>query len=166
MYNIYIIFLEGMEIDTVVTRTSGDYISNKEWLRNAVQGEEVILRSTSALEYSRHFLGYLNERIIDVYSRTPGAYENINYRVVDNFDNIEFINDDGILCCTFNQTVNDMLRDLDNPDGDADSEALANALSNYYHANGESFNGLNIEPANARQFEEMKEWAIEYYDEY
>jgi len=29
----------GMEIDTVVTRTSGDYISNKEWLKDAVQGE-------------------------------------------------------------------------------------------------------------------------------
>jgi hypothetical protein len=150
----------------VVTKTSGNYISNREWLREAVKGQEVILRSTSALEYLRHFLGYLNENIIDVYARTQGAYENINYRIVDTFDNIEFINDGGILCCTFNQAVNDMLSDFDNPNGDADSEALTKALSRYYHANGKTFNGLYIEPANTKQFEYMKEWAIGYYDEY
>jgi hypothetical protein len=54
-----------------------------------------------------------------------------------------------------------MLHDFDN----ADRQALIQALSNYYYANNNSFNGLYIKPENTGHFESIKDWAIEYYNE-
>jgi len=130
-------------------------------MRDAVNGEDVILRAVSALDYLRLFVGYLNESEIDVYAKSEGQYENVHYHLVDSFDDIDFISDAGVLCSTFDQAVNDMLSDFDN----ADEKALANALSNYYFANNESFDGLFIKPENMERFEYMKEWAMEYFNE-
>ena len=137
------------------------YISSRDWMRDAVKGENVILRGVSALDFLRLFVGYLGENEIDVYATYRGPYENIHYHIVDSFDGIDFICDSGVLCSTFDQAINDMLGDFDN----ADEKALANALSNYYFANNESFDGLIIKPENMMHFEYLKEWAMEYYNE-
>ena len=144
------------------TKTRGEYISRREWYRDVVGGEDVILCHRSALEYLQFFVGYVNEKEIEVYAKSKGIYENINYRIVNNFDDIDFIIDDGVKYATFNQTVNDMLDDFDN----TDKVALAEALSDYYHLNGENFDGIEIvNPKNIENYKEMKEWAMEYYDE-
>jgi hypothetical protein len=119
----------------------------------------VILCGVSALENLEMFTGYINETIIDVYAKTKGIYENINYIIVPDFDSIDYIKFGNVLCTTFEQTVNDMLGDFDN----ADTAALAESLANYYFSNNESFEGLNIKPQNADKFEQIKGWAIEYY---
>ena len=38
----------------------------------------------------------MREKKIDVYARRPGEYENINYNVVDTFDNIDFVRFDNV----------------------------------------------------------------------
>ena len=143
------------------TIPSNSYISNRDWIREAIVGQDVILRGLSALDYLRLFVGYLEESKIEVFSKSLGPYENIHYHVVDSFDGIDYLQDGGILCSTFSQAVNDMLGDFDN----ADEKALANALSNYYFLHNESFEGLFIKPENQKHFEYIKEWAMEYYDE-
>jgi len=145
-------------MQTISNRT---YLSSREWMRDAIRGEDVILRGVSALDYLQLFVGYLDDGNIEVYATSKGSYENIDYRLVDSFDRIEYINDGGVLCSTFNQAVNDLLADFDN----ADEEALANSLSNYYHSNNRSFAGLYIRPENLEHFEYMREWAVEYYNE-
>lgn len=80
--------------------------------------------------------------------------------MVDNFDGIDYVHYGDVLCSTVNQAINDMLSDEN-----SDEVILAEALSDHYHLNGKSFVGLNIRPENMQRFEEMKEWAMEYYYE-
>ena len=145
----------------MISKTRDNYTSNRAWLEDIVGGEEVILRCVSALEYLQLFVGYMREKEIEVYAKINGKYDNINYHIVDTFDNIDFIRHRNILCSSFNQAINDILNDFDN----ADEQALLEALSNYYYEHGESFEGLYIKPENIERFESIKEWAIDYYNE-
>ncbi len=140
-------------------KSSDHYISNRAWLRDAVGGKNVILCHTSALEFLEFFNGYFGESEIDVYSTEKGEYDNANYHIVDSFDNIDYFSADGVLCTSFSQTINDMLSD-DN----SDSQALYEALSNFYFSNGESFDGLIIMPENVASFDNIKKNAISYYN--
>ena len=46
--------------------------------------------------------------------------------------------------------------------GNTDELALTEALSNYYHTQDMSFDGLNIK-YNKDKYEELKNWAINFY---
>jgi len=139
--------------------TSKEYLTDAMWLVETIKNEDVILRAESALLYLQLFNGYLGESEIKVYSKTKGLIDNVEYEVVSSFVDIAHFEDSGILCSTLSQAVNDMLVDFDN----SDHEVLAQALSNYYHSNRESFEGLSINPGNMDNFEYMRDWALEYY---
>lgn len=139
---------------------SNTYLTNYEWFADTLKDENVILCYGSALECLELFTGYLGESEIDVYAKEKGIYENINYRIVDNFDGIETVKVGNLLCTSAEQTINDMLRDFD----DIDEQALIEGLSCYYFMNGESFEHLKILPENMEIFNRIKEWAVEYYD--
>lgn len=141
--------------------TSTRYLSDVDWLQDVVQGKDLILCGVSALEYLELFNGYVNESKIQAYAKSNGQFDNIEYHIVDSFDNIDYINFDGVLCTTVNQTINDMLSDYDN----IDELAFLEALSNYYFANDESFDNLKIKPKNLNIFNQVKQIAIEYYCE-
>ena len=85
----------------------------------------------------------------------------LNYHIVDTFDGIDYMRFGNVLCTSVNQTVNDMLDDFDN----IDEQSLVQGLSDYYYANHQSFDGLLIKPENMGNFNKIKDWAIEYYDE-
>lgn len=130
--------------------TSTRYLSDVDWLQDVVQGKDLILCGVSTLEFLELFNGYVNESKIQVYAKSKGQ-----------FDNIDYINFDGVLCTTVNQTINDMLANYDN----IDELAFLEALSNYYFANDESFDNLKIKPENLNIFNQVKQIAIEYYCE-
>jgi len=94
-----------------------------------------------------------------VYAQNEGQFDNIEYHIVNSFDDIEYLNFDGVLCTTVNQTINDMLSDYDN----IDELAFLEALSNYYFANNESFDNLKIKPNKLSIFNRIKQIAINYY---
>ena len=146
----------------MITKRSGDYITNRAWFKDVIgpNKDDVILCHTSALECLQLFNGYLNEKSIDVYAQKKGIYENINYRVITDFEEIDTVNVGGLLCTSINQTINDMLRDFDN----TDEQALVEALSEYYYAQKKNFNGLAIDPENIQIFDNIKNWAIEYHN--
>jgi len=121
----------------------------------------MILRRTSALEHLQLFSGYVNGKNIEVYSRSHGGFENINYYLVDSFDSIDYIRIGNVMCRSVSQTINDLLSDLDS----IDEQPLVEGLSRYYYTNGKSFNGIQIRPENMTRFNSIKDWAIEYYDE-
>ena len=145
----------------MVSVTSGSFVGNRTWFSEVVGGKDVVLRNTSALECLELFVGYLNEGHIDVYAKEQGEYENINYCIVDSFDNLDIVNIWDIQCTSVNQTFNDMLRDFDN----IDEQSLVEALSTYYFRNDDSFSGLEIAPENQHVFDLIKDWAIEYHSE-
>ena len=115
-----------------------NYTSNREWFNSVLRGKDVVLCHTSALECLGQFPGYVNETQIDVYAIQREPYENINWRLVDGFDNIEIVNIAGVRCTSLNQTINDMLRDYD----EIDEQSLVQALADYYYENNASFDGL------------------------
>ena len=146
--------------DNMITVTSGHFLSYSNWFESVIK-EDVILRCTSALEILGMFDGLIDEKNIDVYALKQGIYDNINYHIVDTFENIEIQKIRNIRFTSFSQTVNDMLSDLYN----ADECALTEALANYYCMRGDSFDGLYIKKENISAFEKIKDSAIEYYSE-
>lgn len=138
---------------------SNDFLTNRAWLRSVVDGKDMILRNVSALEYLEMFNGYIHEEDIEVYARQKGDYENVRYCVVDSFEGIEYVKFGGVMCSTLNQAINDMLGDYEN----MDSQALVESLSEYYYTHNSSFEGLKIKQANKEKFDEIKEWAIDFY---
>ena len=145
----------------MVSSTRNNFLTARAWHGAVVGGKELILRRTSALEFLELFNGYVYGKQIDVYAKRRGEYENINYHIVDTFDNIEYTRFGDVLCTSVNQTFNDMLDDFDN----IDEQALVEGLSGYYFSNGESFDGLVIKPENMEKFDSIKDWAVSYYDE-
>ena len=140
---------------------SDNYLTSREWHSAIVGDSQMILRCTSALEFLELFSGYIREQQIDVYAMQLGEYSNINYYIVDTFDNIDYIQLGNVLCTSPSQTFNDMLSNFEN----IDEQSLIEGLSNYYYANNESFNGLDIWPENIERFNSIRDWAIEYYNE-
>jgi len=138
-----------------------EYLTTRAWHRAVVGGKDMILRRTSALEFLELFGGYVSEKKIDVYANQHDDYENINYHVVDTFDNIEFMRFGNVLCTSVNQTFNDMFDDFDS----IDEQSLIESLSRYYYTHNNSFDGLVIKQEHAECFNSIKDWAIEYYDE-
>ncbi len=144
----------------MTTLTSGKFLSYAEWFQNVIT-ENVILCNTSSLEMQDMFNGTADEKEIEVYALEKGRYENIRYHLVDSFISFNVSVIHGIRCTTFEQTVNDMLRDISN----TDIWALTEALSNYYYSHNSSFSNLHIASENLQAFESIKEDAINYYNE-
>lgn len=141
--------------------TRNEFLTVRDWHNAVIGGKDMILRCTSALEYLELFNGYMKEKLIDVYAKRHGEYENINYHLVDSFDGIEVINFGNLLCTSVNQTFNDMFDDFDS----IDEQSLIEGLSGYYYRNNMSFDGLTIKARNMDKFNTIRDWAVEYYDE-
>lgn len=140
--------------------TRANFITTYEWFNSALENNNVVLRYTSALEYLNYFDGYIGEKKIHLYSLEPFHLENADCIILQNYDNLDIV-DDGNLCSTsINQTINDMLWDEEN----SDELALTEALAEYYARHNESYNGLIIEERNKPRFEnQMRQWGIDCY---
>ena len=141
-------------------KISSDYTSNRAWLRDVVGNQPMILRSVSALEYLQLFVGYFSENKVDVYALEESPEENIRCHIIEDLEAIEYIRFENVLCSSPSQAVNDMLSDFEH----SDETALVEALSKYYYSHEESFSGLNIKKENQKRFEELKDWAINYFE--
>ena len=137
------------------TQPRENFTTYRDWF-NSVIDENIILRGTSALECLQRFVGYRHETEIFAYAIAKGKYDNVDYRIVDTFDDIEYETIYNIKCTTFSQTVNDMLADFEN----TDEMALTEALSDYYVEHNQSFDGLIIKQNNIIAFESIRENVI------
>lgn len=128
-------------------------------INDIINGEKVIVCGVSALECLNLFSGYFEIDSIDVYSLVEGTNSVLDYHIVDSFVEIETVSCGGFLCTSVNRTFNDLLSDYEN----ADEIALLEALSNYYHLHGQTFDGLEITSENMSVFNSVKKSAIEYH---
>ncbi|MDR1687753.1 MAG: hypothetical protein LBS21_03975 [Clostridiales bacterium] len=140
-------------------KSRSSYTSNREWFRSVLKGKNVVLCHTSALECLGQFPGYVNENQIDVYATAREPYENINWYIVEGFEGLDIVSFGDLHCTSLNQTVNDMLRDYDV----IDEQSLIQALADYYYGNGRSFDGLSIVAQHIKLFNDIKDWAVEFY---
>lgn len=93
------------------TLTSGKFITFNQWFDSVID-ENVVLCYTSALEALGMFNGSIDESDIDVYALEMGKYDNINYHIISDLNDVEVQQIGKVRCTTFNQTINDMLRDI------------------------------------------------------
>ena len=141
-------------------KISSDYTSNRAWLRDVVGNQPMILRPVSALEFLQLFVGYFSESNVEVYALEESTEKNIQCHIIEDLEAIEYIRFENVLCSNPSQAVNDMLSDLEH----CDETALVEALSKYYYSHEESFSRLNIKAENRKRFEELKDWAINYFE--
>lgn len=141
-------------------KISSDYTSNRAWLRDVVGNQPMILRSVSALEYLQLFVGYFSESKVEVYALEESSEETIRCHIIEDLEAIEYIRFENVLCSSPSQAVNDMLSDFEH----SDETGLVEALSKYYYSHEESFSGLNIKKENQKRFEELRDWAINYFE--
>ena len=141
-------------------KISSEYTSNRAWLRDVVGNQPMILRSVSALEYLQLFVGYFSENKVEVYALEESPEVIIRCHIIEDLEAIEYIRFENVLCSSPSQAVNDMLSDFEH----SDETALVEALSKYYYSHEESFSGLNIKKENQKRFEELKDWAINYFE--
>ena len=148
---------EGVKMNT---QRSSNYTSHRKWFEDVIT-EDIVLCKTSALECLGRFQGWLDEGIIDAYSETQGKYDNIRYHIVENLNYIDTQTIGKVRCTTFDQTINDMLSDIESED----AQPLIEALADYYFENNESFDGLNIKEYLIPEFNQISIYAVEYYDD-
>ncbi len=133
--------------------------SIRDMISDAIGSEDVIVCGISALECLNLFSGYFESDAINVYSLSKGTNPALNYHTVNSFDEIETVSCGSFVCTSANQTFNDLLSDYEN----ADELALLEALSNYYHLHGQTFEGLEISSENMPAFDNIRQSAIEYH---
>ena len=59
----------------MISATRGDFLTYRRWFEAVVGGKDLVLRHTSALECLDMFVGYLNEKKIDVYAMETGEFQ-------------------------------------------------------------------------------------------
>ena len=133
--------------------------SIRDIISDTIGSERVVVYGVSALECLNYFSGYLESDAVDVYSLAKGTNPALSYHIVNLFDGIETVSCGSFMCTSVNQTFNDLLSDYEN----ADEIALLEALSNYYHLHGQTFDGLEISSENMPLFDRIKHSAIEYH---
>jgi len=140
-----------------------DYVGAVAWLK-AVRdslGENVVFALDEALMCQGNFGGRSDEYLVWVYGDDRTARYN-GVVVIGNHVSPYSINEKNGLCFTdFSRTLSDALAN----ESILDMQGTIEALSRYYYANGESFQGLSVAPEYQDRFESLASEAIEYYDE-
>lgn len=129
-----------------------------DYLIDLLKGKECILANDTAAD----FLGLTNggyRPAAQIFVLKEQDIEGTEQIVIPSFQDKEYVEKNGLLCTTVNQTIIDLLEQ------EGDEQILTESLSNYYFENGESFSGLQIPEHVQKQFDKYSEWALEYYDE-
>ena len=140
-----------------------DYIGATAWLR-AVQaciGEPIVYALDDALMCQNRFGGRSNEFIVWLYG--SGKTTRFNGVVVlGNHINPMYVQErNGLFFTDLNRTISDALEN----ESRLDMQGITEAISRYYYANGESFEGISVAPEYQERFEQLAAEAINYYSD-
>lgn len=137
------------------------FVGGIAWLR-AVRdclGENVTFALDEALMCAGLFLGRNEEYLVWVYGDDSVTRYNGVAVLGNNVPPNDVEVKNGLKYTSFNRTLNDAIR----YEHILDMQGITEALSMYYFTNGESFDGLDVEPSNRSRFELLARDAIEYY---
>lgn len=138
-----------------------DYVGAISWLK-AVRdciGESVVFALDQALMCQGSFGGRSDEFIVWAYGDDSITRFN-GVVVLGNYISSHDVKDrNGLLYTDFNRTVYDAFAN----ESILDMQGITEAVSRYYYANGDSFDGIFIAPEYQERFERLASEAIEYY---
>ena len=140
----------------------GDFIGAVPWLK-AVRdriGEDVVFALDEALMCQDLCGGRSDEYVVWIYGdRSAERFNGIAVlgRRVSPFSVLE---KDGLRFTDLNRTISDALAN----EPILDMQGITEAVSRYYFANGETFDGLTVAPEYQEAFERLAQDAKSYYD--
>lgn len=140
-----------------------DYVGAFAWLKAVREclGENVVFALDEALMCQGSFGGRSDEYLVWVYGDDQATKYN-GVVVIGNHVSPYSVNEkNGLRFTDFNRTLSDALAN----ESILDMQGTIEALSKYYYANGESFQGLSIAPEYQDRFESLTSEAMDYYDE-
>lgn len=139
-----------------------DYISAFSWLRavNECLGNSVVFALDEALMCQGGFQGHNDEYVVWVYGDDSLAEYNGIIVLGNHISPLYIRSKDGLRYTDFNRTLYDAFTN----EAILDMQGITEAVSRYYYANGESFEGIFIAPEHQERFEMLANDAIEYYE--
>jgi len=138
-----------------------DYVGAKAWLRAIadVLGKDVVFALDEALMCEGSFLGRTDEFLVWVYGNDSLTSYNGVAVLGNEINPHDIVEVDGLRYTTFNRTLEDAIAN----ESLLDMQGITEALSNYYFAHGESFDGLTLAPEYQEAFARLAEDAVNYY---
>lgn len=140
-----------------------DFVGVSSWLKAIKDrlGEDVVFALDEALMCQGSFGGRSDEFIVWVYGDDSVSRYNGVVVIGNRVSSYNINEKNGLKFTDFNRTVSDALAN----ESILDMQGTIEALSRYYYANGESFEGLSVAPEYQDRFESLADEAIAYYDE-
>ena len=141
-----------------------DYIGAISWLR-AVRdcfGQSVVFALDEALMCLGSFGGRSEEYLIWVYGEDTLSRFNGVVVLGDQISSRDVINKNGLSFTSFNRTLSDALAN----ESILDMQGITEAVSRYYYANGDSFEGIFVPPEYQKRFEALTREAMAYYESF
>lgn len=138
-----------------------DYIGAISWLK-AVRdciGESVVFALDEALMCQGNFGGRSDEYVVWVYGNDSLTRFNGVVVLGNHISPHNVKSRNGLQYTDFNRTVYDAFAN----EAILDMQGITEAVSKYYYANGDSFDGIFIAPEYQDRFEMLANEAIEYY---
>ncbi len=138
-----------------------DYVGAMSWLR-AIQeclGESVVFALDEALMCQGGFGGRSDEYVVWVYGNDSVTRYNGVVVLGNHISPHHIKTRNGLRYTDFNRTVYDAFAN----EAILDMQGITEAVSRYYYANGDSFEGIFIAPEYQDRFEQLASEAIEYY---
>lgn len=138
-----------------------DYVGAISWLK-AVRdciGESVVFALDEALMCQGNFGGRSDEYVVWVYGNDSLTRFNGVVVLGNHISPHNVKSRNGLQYTDFNRTVYDAFAN----EAILDMQGITEAVSKYYYANGDSFDGIFIAPEYQDRFEMLANEAIEYY---
>ena len=140
----------------------GDYIGASAWLR-AVQeriGQPVVFALDEALMCQGNFGGRSDEYLVWVYAEDSVTRFNGVAVLGNSISSIDVQKKNGLSFTSFNRTLSDALAN----ESILDMQGITEALSRYYYTHADSFDGIFVPPRYQKQFEQLAQDAVDYYE--
>lgn len=139
-----------------------DFVGAFSWLR-AVRdciGEPIVFALDEALMCQGSFGGHSDEYLVWVYGNDSVTRFNGVAVLGNQINAMDVQTRNGLAFTSFNRTLSDALAN----EAILDMQGITEAVSRYYYAHADSFDGLFIPPVYQEQFERLKNAAIAYYE--
>lgn len=138
-----------------------DYVGALSWLK-AVQeclGESVVFALDEALMCQGSFGGRNDEYVVWVYGDDSVTQFNGVVVLGNHISSHHIKSRNGLLYTDLNRTVFDAFAN----EAILDMQGITEAISRYYYANGDSFDGIFVAPEYQDRFDRLANEAIDYY---
>lgn len=136
-----------------------ELVSLHDNIRAKLLGVDCVLAFETASDYLSTNKMTNQRPMYYVYATHELNIQGVECTIVDNFDDLDIINERGMLCTSVTQTMWDLLRN------DRDSQVIIECIADWYFSHNESYDDLAVPSDISDIFWEYAEDARYYFDD-